>query len=276
MIIAAMLALSAPVGEGPACAAIPDYASWKEEPGQVWDYRGNGIVVIGAVHTRDPAHEQFARIATMFEREKPTVAFFEGPDRGIAPTSEETIRTAGESGYLRFLASAKGVETRSLEPSPGEQMKALLTDFPADQVLLFFVLREATRLGDREGLSGETLAAAVGKLLGRVREMAAAAGQPLPFGDIGGLQSRFQHYWPGRDWKTADARWFSPTADDAETGGVFAGRINRADSANRDRHMAALLSRAAAESRRPIAVVGRNHVPMLAPQLDCAAAAKPR
>lgn len=251
------------------CPDVLDYASWKEVPDQVWDYRSAKATIIGASHSRDPAHEQFARINGIFAEERPSIVFFEGPDRGTAATAEEAIRATGESGYLRFLARQAGIAARTLEPSPPEQAKALLAHFPADQVFLFFVVREGTRLRDREGLSGDALEARIGELLKKLAPMAAEGGIHLAFTDTQGLQQAFSRYWPGRDWKTADARWFSPGGDDEKTGGVFAAAINRADSTNRNRHLVKLLSEAVASGEKPLVVVGRNHVPMVSPALKC-------
>lgn len=276
--IVASLALianaAAPAGEPAStgkksCPDVLDYRSWKEVPDQVWDFRSAKASVIGASHSRDPAHAQFAHIEHIFTQERPSLVFFEGPDRGIAETAEETIKSRGESGYLRFLARQAGVSARSLEPSPPDQVKALLTEFPGDQVLLFFVLREATRLRDREGVAGEALEARVGELLKRIGPMAAAVGMNSGFSETAELQQAFARYWPGRDWKTAEAGWFSPGGDDQKTGGVFAAAINRADSTNRDRHLLRLLSESVASGEKPMVVVGRNHVPMIAPALEC-------
>lgn len=272
-----LLALAALAGaaQSAACdARTLDYASWREAPGQQWDYRWSGergaLSLLGVDHRRDPAHPQFARIAAAFAEAAPDLVYFEGPDRGIGGDAEETIRTRGESGYVRFLAGQAGAEARSLEPSPGEQLGMLLAEHPVDRVLLFFVLRETARLRDREELSGEALDAAVATLLGRSAAMAAQGGLTLPFAHLAGLETAAARYWPGRDWRALPAAWFSPGADDAATGGVFLGAVNRSDSINRDRYMARQLAAAALAGRRVFAAVGRNHVPMQAPALDCA------
>jgi hypothetical protein len=253
---------------------VLDYGDWKQAPDQRWDYRWPQkgpaqISIFGAEHVRDPAHPQFKRIEAAFAELKPTLVFFEGPDRGVSGTAEETIRTRGESGYLRFLAKEAGLKAQSLEPSPAEQIKLLSAAFPIDQVMLFFVLREATRLRDRENLRGEALDAALAGLLQKLQPLTAGSSIDLPFSDLAGLQAAFARYWPRRDYKDAEARWFSSTARDSETGGVFTGAINRADSINRDAHMVRLITAAARAGERPFVVVGRNHVPMQAPALDC-------
>ena len=247
-----------------ACPDVLDYGSWKPSGATEWDFRGSGATVIGGEHSRDPSHEQFARIASAFKTAKPTLILFEGPDRGVAGSRDETIRTRGESGFARLLAKGAGVPARSFEPSPAEQLEALAGAFPKDQVMLFFVLREAARLRDREHLSGGKLDGAVAALLKRGAGMG-----PMPFTDLPGLEQAFRKYWPVSDWRAADARWFDPLADDAATGGKFFAAINRANSTNRNRHLMKLLTGAAGEGERVFVVVGRNHVPMIAPALKC-------
>ncbi|HWH17631.1 MAG TPA: hypothetical protein VNT77_04735, partial [Allosphingosinicella sp.] len=179
-----------------------------------------------------------------------------------------TIRQLGESGYVRFLAGRAGIKTQSLEPSPPEQVRMLLEQFPADQVMLFFILREAARLRDREGLASAALDGAVAKLLERMQPMAAAIGVE-PIADIAALEAAAGRYWPGRDWRGLPAGWFSPLGDDEKQGSVFTAAINRTDSMNRNRHMVRLLAAAVKAGERPFAVVGRNHVPMQVPALRC-------
>jgi hypothetical protein len=257
------------------CAArVLDYSGWQAAADQSWDYRWTGdgsgaLTVMGAEHQRDPAHPQFARIAAAFAEARPTVAFFEGPDRGVGSNAEDTIRSRGESGFVRLLAAQAQASVRSLEPSPGDQIGALLAEHPLDQVNLFFVLRETARLRDREGRTGAALDEAVLAVIGRSAEMAARGGLSLPVTDVATLDATARRYWPDRDWRTLPAGWFSPGADDAATGGVFLGAINRSDSMNRDRHMVRQLLTATRAGERVFAVVGRNHVPMQAPALDC-------
>jgi hypothetical protein len=254
---------------------VLDYSTWREAPGQQWDYRwvGDGnraLTIIGTQHLRDPVDAQFRHVAARFGDTRPTLVFFEGPDRGVAGSAEETIRSRGESGYARFLAAEAGIQARSLEPSPGQQLGMLLAGHPLDQVTLFFLLREATRLRDREGLSGAALDQAAGQLIQRSAQLAGGAGLTLPVTDLATLDAAVRRYWPDRDWRTLPADWISPGADDARTGGVFLGAINRSDSMSRDRHMVRQLVEAVQAGNRVFVVVGRNHVPMQRPALDCA------
>jgi hypothetical protein len=257
-------------------ARMPDYATWREAPNQQWDYHRSGergaVTLFGAEHSRDPKHPQFARLEQAFRTAAPTLVFYEGPDRGEAASAEETIRTMGEPGWLRFAAKQSKVAVRTLEPNPQQQLGMLMGEFPLDEVLLFFVLRDAAIRRERDGLAGTALDAGTTALLQRARQMAGAGNIALPFTDIAGLEAAAARYWPGRDWRTLPRAWFTPGSNDGETGGQFVGAINRADSRNRDRNLVAQIVEAVKGGERVFVVIGRNHVPMLAPALDCALA----
>jgi len=254
-------------------ARLLDYATWRAAPDQSWDLAlaapgGGTVTLIGAEHLRDPAAPQFAHIAGRFAATKPSRVFFEGPDRGTGDQAESAIRNTGESGYLRFLARQAGIPAASLEPSPVEQIAALRGVFSDDRILLFFTLREAARLRDREGKRGAALDAAIASLLARALPMAGKAGLAASITDLATLDAAARREWPGRDWRTLPADWFSPIARDPAAG--FLTTINAADSANRNAHMLRLFADAARAGERVFVVVGRNHVPMLEPALRCA------
>lgn len=266
-----LLALAAQTA--PCEAKLLAYADWSPRPNQSWDLAlsapgGGSITLIGAQHLRDPDHTQFARIDAAFAAAKPTLIFFEGPDRGTAESADAAIRNMGESGYARFLAKQAGVPAASLEPSPIEQIAALRGTFSDDRILLFFILREAARIRDRDGKSAEALDAAMGAMLGKALPMAAKAGLQTSVTDLASLGAAAQREWPGRDWRTLPADWFSPIARDPRAG--FLTAINAADSGFRNAHMLRRFADAALKGDKVFVVVGRNHVPMLEPALRCA------
>lgn len=277
----AMLAASAILAPDPVAACesrLLSYAGWRETPDTVWSLdipggAGGRLTYLGARHSRDPADPQFAGIEAAFRAAAPTVVLYEGPDRGVGADGPDTIATRGESGYVRWLAARDGIRVAPLEPSPVDQFRGLSERFPADQVELFFVLREAARLRDREHLAPEALEGAIGTLLSRLAEIAAGSGIELPFADLDGLRAAYGEYWnDGSDWRASPSDWFDPAADDAVTGGRFMGAINAASSEVRDIHMYRMLARAALSGERVFALVGRNHVPMQAGALRCALA----
>jgi hypothetical protein len=203
------------------------------------------------------------------ERMRPTVAFYEGPVRPEAATGEETIRQYGESGYVRFLAKEGGARIERLEPDPRDEARYVLTRFPVDQVKLFYLLRETSRLRERRGYTEPQLRESMDQLLRRVGEL-------LP--DLSGvitntdeLQAAYRRYWTApANWWEAPSAWFDPLASSAGTGGIFTNDINRLSSEFRNRHMVQVIAREVLGGERVFAVVGRDHVPAQAPALRCA------
>lgn len=229
---------------------------------------GGRLYYFGAQHSTDPAHAQVSEIEKAWGALKPTVAFYEGPDRPAAATAAETVAQAGESGLVRFLAARDGVPARTLEPPPHEEAAHVMTKFTKEQALLFYVLRETARLRERRKLPEDELKKTVARLLERVSKMPWAGGV---IADTDALAAAYRKYWSEpADWWQAPARWFDPVRTSAETGGVFTNEVNRMSSEYRDLHMYRALAGAALAGERVFAVVGRDHVPAQSRALKCA------
>lgn len=221
-----------------------------------------------AGHSTDPAHPQFREIEGAWNKVKPTIAFYEGPNRPIAATGEETIKQAGESGFVRFLATRDGIPFVTLEPSPQDEAKFIMQKFSPEQVKLFYVLREAQRLRERRKLSEAELRVAITQLLERASRI---EGIGSVINNVDELDAAYRRYWKSPEhWWQAPSAWFDPLNSSAKTGGIFTNEINRMSSEYRNRHMYEMLAKAALEGKRVFAVVGGNHVPMQEPALRCA------
>jgi len=248
------------------------YADWPKvkNPNVLLDLttaRGR-LYYFGAGHSADPGDPQFAKIEKAWDMVKPTMAFYEGPNRPIAATKEETIKQAGESGYVRFLATRDRVPFHSLEPPPQDEAAHIMKKYSPEQVMLFYVLREAARLRERRKLSGEEVKKSVAQLLERASKMKGFEGM-IP--TIDALEAAYRKYWnEPAEWWQAPERWFDPLRASAETGGKFTNEINRMSSEYRNLHMSQVLAKAALGGERVFAVVVGNHIPMQEPALRCA------
>ncbi|HEV2862277.1 MAG TPA: hypothetical protein VGX48_14800 [Pyrinomonadaceae bacterium] len=251
---------------------LVSYSDWPEVKNPVFllgitTPRGK-LYYFGAEHSADPAHPQFAEIEKAWQTFKPTAAFYEGPNRPVALTRDETIKQAGESGLVRFLAARDNIPFRSLEPPPQEEAAYVMKKYPAEQVMLFYVLREAARLRDRRKLPEDELKKAVSQLLTQASKM---KGFEAVIPNLEALDAAYRKYWSApAQWWQAPAEWFDPLRPSSATGGVFTNDINRLSSEYRNLHMYRLLAGAALEGQRVFAVVGRNHVPMQERALRCA------
>lgn len=256
-------------------AKIVSYAGWKESTKTAWKLElktkhAGTLTYFGAEHSDNPNNLQFSAIRKAWEKADPTLVFFEGPDRGIAQNGTETIKQYGESGYVRFLAGGEKVKTRSLEPNPQDEVNYLLSTkkFSAEQIKLFFVLRETARLRDRKGLVGKSLKLAINQLLQKANGMFPEFKSVVT--DTASLQTAYARYWAApQNWTEAPSAWFDPKGNAEQTGGKFTHEINRLSSEFRNVHMYNVLSEAVQRGEKVFAVVGRNHVPMQAEALKC-------
>ncbi|NDK57716.1 hypothetical protein [Pontibacter fetidus] len=262
--------------ETPCEAKLISYLNWQETPDTKWSLTiagdaGNRLTYIGAQHSDNESDPQFATIKEAWKKQKPTIAFFEGPDRGVAATETETIKQFGESGYVRYLAKQAGIKTQSLEPSPQDEVNYLLSlkKFTPEQIKLFFILRETSRLRDRKGLNEEELKATIAQLIPKANKLLPELATVIP--DVNALQTAYAKYWTTpANWWQAPTQWFDPLKNSADTGGKFTNDINRHNSEFRNLYMYRLLTDAVLRGERVFAVVGRNHVPMQARAIRCA------
>lgn len=221
-----------------------------------------------AGHSSDPADPQFREIEKAWSEVKPTIAFYEGPNRPIAETRDETIKQTGESGFVRFLATRDGIQIGRLEPSPQDEANYILQKFSPEQVKLFYVLRETQRLRERRKLSEAELRVAIAELLKRASQI---QGIGSVINNLDELDAAYRRYWKSPEhWWQAPSAWFDPLNTSDKTGGIFTNEINTMSSEYRNRHMYEVLAKAALEGKKVFAVVGGNHVPMQESALRCA------
>ena len=228
---------------------------------------GGALYLFGAKHSYSPIESQFRWIEEALGRFEPTRIYFEGHESGIGASRSQTIEDHGEPGLVRFLASAEGLQARSLEPEPYDEVSHLVDRFGAEKVELFFWLREAVRLRERRGLSKEELHEAIA----RRQQSSTLPGTPGLIGNLRDLEELFWKYWDyPRLWWEAKREWFNPYYESVRTGGVFTNEISRASNEFRNRHIYRVLAKAVGDGDRVFAVVGRDHVPMQTPALRCA------
>ena len=253
-------------------ARVIPYSEWRppREPSSsliIYAPNGGSLFYFGAAHSDDPEDPQFAQIRAAFQDFEPTVIFYEGPERPLAETADETIRLYGESGYVRYLADSSGVEIARLEPNPSAEMQYVLQQFTAEQAMLFYVLREASRLRERKEMGEGAIKEEISQLL----ERAGTLMEESPIATIEDLEAAYKRHWTEpEDWWMAPSGWFDPVPDSSSTGGQFTNNVNRVSSHFRNMHMSRVLTEAVLRGERVFAVVGRNHVPMQEPAIKCA------
>jgi hypothetical protein len=272
-ILLLVMSASASIGQTNCDDQLINYQQWKETADTKWNLAliaGNGgqLNYYGARHTDQPGDAQFAEIKKLWEQSKPSIAFFEGPNRGIAASDTGTISRFGESGYVRFLANQAGIKSLSLEPPPASLYQYLVSKYPQEKVDLYFLLSEAMRLRTRKEYTKEQISK---ELSGMLEKMPAMLGVTTSIKSISDLETAFRKYWGTQtEWWQASSDWFDPNKEAADTGGIFTNEINKLSSQYRNVYMYKLLAEHVNKGEKVLAVVGRNHVPVQEPALKCA------
>ncbi len=230
--------------------------------------KGGRLYYFGAQHSSDPSDAQFATIDKLWAEVKPTVAFYEGPNRPTPSERNQAIKETGESGYVRFLATRDGARIARLEPNPVAESQYVMEKFPPEQVELFYFAREAARLRERKGATETEIKQSIAEL----QQRAAKMGMKQTLTTVQEIQTEYvKHFSEPAEWWQAPSNWFTPNPQDAErSGGKFFHAINRRSSEFRNVNMYRVLTEAVLKGERAFAVVGYSHVPMQAPALQCA------
>ncbi len=223
-------------------------------------HRGGGeLLFFGSRHSFDPSHPQFERLLTLWEEFRPTLAFWEGGGPLRVPGDrDEVIRYAGEPGLVRHLAARDGVRAESPEPADGDVTALLLERFSAEQVKLFYVLRQVSQYVGYEGRElPVTLEEQVLADLGAFAAHPGLAGPPTNLEEVGALARK--HLPDLADWRKVPLSYFAPGI---ETGRQFTNEIALAASAFRDEHLMARIVEAVRSGERLFAVFGASHAVM--------------
>ncbi len=245
---------------------------WKETDLTQWDHnkegtQGGALFYFGAEHKDDPSHLQFEMLRRRFETFKPSLAFYEGPDRGIATTDTATIKQFGESGYVRWLAGQANIPIVSLEPAFTDLYAYLLSKYSHEQVDLYMFAKEASRLHHRKNMDKEAVLQAINQVIAKVPSMT-GPNEPL-LTSIPQIEHTYRKYFTqGYEWWQLPQSFFDPAK--SGTAALFTNDLSELSSTFRNIYMVQKLAKEVYAGKRVFAVVGRNHVPLQAAALDCA------
>ena len=99
------------------------------------------LLYFGSEHVKDPHHPQTAKITEQWEAFEPTVALVEGRLGLYLGGMSRGISRFGESGAVYVLARRDDVPVYTLELDFADEATALVDEFPAEHVAMYYVLR---------------------------------------------------------------------------------------------------------------------------------------
>lgn len=100
----------------------------------------SSFIIFGAEHTKDPENVEIEMMERQWKKFKPTVALVEGRLNFLLPGFMDPVKTLGEGGKLKELASKEGIEIYNWDLSKDELAKQLTKHFHAEQVALYQIL----------------------------------------------------------------------------------------------------------------------------------------
>lgn len=209
------------------------------------------LLYYGAYHTSNATNPQFADMEERWKSFEPTIALCEGSAWPLEKTREEAIARHGEQGLLRFLADRGNVTVECIDPPLLLQARHLRNFFPAGEIKIYFILRQA-RINSI--LDGDTDVAAFAKEFLPVLEYYKTFRFP-PRGMYDFEQMVGEYFPELEDWRRIPDEYFF-----LEEKGRFLPRIHRQLTAYRDQHMLKTLIKKVKGGHRIFAVVGRRHV----------------
>lgn len=99
-------------------------------------------VLYGVHHTYDPTSGELGKLARALDDFKPDVVLVEGHHAAFSGTRDEATRRMGEPGFVAYLATARGAQIFSWEPTTAAEGAKVQEITKSDDVAaLYFTLR---------------------------------------------------------------------------------------------------------------------------------------
>ncbi|MBB5747098.1 hypothetical protein [Brevundimonas variabilis] len=252
---------------------VLDSGGFVAEADQAWNVdlvlpNGGALYYMGTTHPSDASSLEYDEIIAAYRRFDPTAVFFEGCCE-VRTKSEADARAIHETALVQFLAKLDGVAPISLEPSDISLRLALLAEYSALDVQLFYLLRDIAQERERRDAQGEVLRRRAQWYLDKLLDMPG----PLPDWPLKSLEdvdNAVQVRWPSASWQTIPLNWFTPYVNSDSAGPLLFHQINRLENKYRNATMYRHLASAALRGERVFAAVGRSHVALQADALQCA------
>ncbi len=218
---------------------------------------GGELLFFGSRHSFQPEHPQTGQIMGLWEEFRPTLAFFEGGGPVVPPgdTLETAIRRGAEPGLVRYLAQRDGVRVESPEPDAAAEVANLSGRFTAEQIKLFYVLRQISQYVTYEGRDlGAPLEERVQDALDAIGGYPGLEGRPR---DLEELETVSRELLPTLDgWRNVTREYFRPNPDAPV---LFTNWIAAETGDFRDLHIIERITDAVRSGERLFIVMGSSH-----------------
>jgi hypothetical protein len=220
------------------------------------------LLFLGTYHSFEPSDPQHAEIERLFKKFSPTLVMIEGGDWPVAGSREAAITRYAEMGWTRLLAARAGVQALSFEPSMADEIAAVLQEFPAEDVKLYYTLRWVPQFNITDPDDLDVLVERELRRLGRYH------GLNVPPRTLEELAKLAQRRLNIRDWRSLGYEWTDPVTQRHPTAMSFLNEVAAASARVRDASLQQQARAAVARGERVLVIAGRAHWIESTPRLD--------
>jgi len=213
--------------------------------------RKGSLVYYGSVHKFDPRYPQFADIEKRWKEFKPTIALCEGCIRPLEDSRKHAISLYGEGGLMRFLADKDRIPIQCIDPGRNKEAMHLIRFFSADNIKLYYILRQALINRNRNKNIKNTNY--VCSLLRELSRLDAFKGNPSTFDEF--ERTVYKMLPDLTQWQSIPCSSFYSNSPEN-----FLAKIHLKVNEFRDQHMIRIILSELRKGKRVFAVVGRSHV----------------
>lgn len=212
---------------------------------------GGALLFIGTRHTSDAKDPQLDEIARLWSLFSPTLVLNEGGNPRLPFDSrEEAVQRFGEMGFVRWMATQRGVTAFSADPSWSDEIAFVSGRHSPKLAKVFYAIRAVPVFKRRP--DGTPLEARVDRFLSSP-ELTALPGPPRSADELD--QMLATNVWGLTDWRNATVEWTSPQ----ERLGML-NEVGRTSSLFREAHMTKRILEAVSRGERVLVVAGRSHL----------------
>jgi hypothetical protein len=209
------------------------------------------LVIFGASHTRDPLHAEIPVIEKKWNEVQPTVALIEGRLGFLLPGLMDPVKTLGEGGKVKALASKSNVPVYNWDLSKEKLATAFLQKFTAEQVALSQVLNPYfgnMRFGNP---------ASPEKFIEPYFKRASYTGMQDAIKSVADIDRLWKKYFPReKDWRNTSDEYALPG---------YLDEMLAAGNDVRNQHLVTVIKELQAKGESVFVICGSSHAACIAP-----------
>ncbi len=213
--------------------------------------RGEGYILFGGSHTRDPQSPEIAQIVEEWEKLRPTAALVEGRLGFLLPPFMDPVKNFGEGGKVQELAKRDNIPLFNWDLSKEVLAKRLKGQFSPEQIALAQILNPYfSNLRFGKPKSPE-------KFIQEYLKRASYVGQQENFKTTADVDRVWKNYFlDGPDWREVSDEYGLPG---------YIGEMGAVTNDFRNQQLVTVIKELLAKKERVFTIMGSSHAVCIAP-----------